>query len=104
MVSANPRAESTGGKTMNKEQRKELKRAQELIDKASSILFDALDIIETVRDEEQEKLDNANEGQLATERFQTIEENADLLSELFDELEELKDNCDDIYNNDAFDI
>ena len=89
---------------MNKQQRKELLKAQELLDRASAILYDALDIIESVRDEEQDKLDNANEGQLATERFQTIEENVDTLSDLFDTVEELKDNIDDAYNREAFDI
>lgn len=60
--------------------------------------------IEEVRDEEQEKLDNANEGQLATERFQTIEEGCDTLSELYDSLESIKDEIDDAYNDDGFEL
>lgn len=89
---------------MNKTQRKRLQDAQKMIDKASELLYDAMSIIEEVRDEEQDKLDNANEGQLATERYQTIEEGCDILSELSDNLEELKDNVDDVYNNEAFEL
>lgn len=89
---------------MNKTQRKRLQDVQMMLDKVSEMLYDAMSIIEEVRDEEQEKLDNANEGQLATERFQTIEEGCDTLSELYDNLEELKDNVDDAYNNEAFEL
>ena len=72
---------------MNKLQRKRLQEAQQMLDKVSEMLYDAMSIIEEVRDEEQEKLDNANEGQLATERFQTIEDGCDTLNELYDTLE-----------------
>ena len=89
---------------MNKEQRKRLQEAQAMLDKVSEMLYDAMSIIEEVRDEEQEKLDNANDGQLATERFQTIEEGCDTLSELYDSLESIKDEVDDAYNDDGFEL
>lgn len=89
---------------MNKTQRKDLQKAQELIDKASEMLFDALSLIESIRDEEQDKLDNANDGQLATERFQTIEENVEALDSLYDTIESLKDEVDDAYNDEGFDL
>ena len=89
---------------MNKLQRKRLQEAQQMLDKISEMLYDAMNIIEEVRDEEQEKLDNANEGQLATERFQTIEDGCDTLNELYDTLETLKDEVDDAYNDDSFDL
>lgn len=89
---------------MNKEQRKRLQEAQAMLDKVSEMLYDAMSIIEEVRDEEQEKLDNANEGQLATERFQTIEEGCDTLTELYDSLEGIKDEIDDAYNDDGFEL
>lgn len=89
---------------MNKQQRKRLQEAQSMLDKVSEMLFDAMSIIEEVRDEEQEKLDNANEGQLATERFQTIEEGCDALTELYDSLEGIKDEIDDAYNDDSFEL
>ena len=89
---------------MNKLQRKRLQEAQQMLDKVSEMLYDAMSIIEEVRDEEQEKLDNANEGQLATERFQTIEDGCNTLSELYDTLETLKDEVDDAYNDDSFDL
>ena len=89
---------------MNKLQRKRLQEAQQMLDKVSEMIYDAMSIIEEVRDEEQEKLDNANEGQLATERFQTIEDGCDTLNELYDTLETLKDEVDDAYNDDSFDL
>ena len=89
---------------MNKLQRTRLQEAQQMLDKVSEMLYDAMSIIEEVRDEEQEKLDNANEGQLATERFQTIEEGCNTLSDLYDTLETLKDEVDDAYNDDSFDL
>lgn len=93
-----------GKERMNKTQRKRLQEAQEMLDKVSEMLYDAMNIIEEVRDEEQEKLDNANEGQLATERFQAIEEGVDTLTDLYDTLEELKDSVDDAYNDDGFEL
>ena len=89
---------------MNKLQRQRLQEAQKMLDKVSDMLYDAMSIIEDVRDEEQEKLDNANDGQLATERFQTIEDGCDTLTELYDTLETLKDEVDDAYNDDSFDL
>ena len=89
---------------MNKLQRQRLQEAQKMLDKVSDMLYDAMSIIEEVRDEEQEKLDNANDGQLATERFQTIEDGCDTLTELYDTLETLKDEIDDAYNDDSFDL
>lgn len=89
---------------MNKLQRARLQEAQEMLDKVSGMLYDVMSIIEEVRDEEQEKIDNANEGQLATERFQTIQDGCDTLSELYDTLETLKDEVDDAYNDGSFDL
>lgn len=89
---------------MNKLQRTRLQEAQAMLDKVSEMLYDAMSIIEEVRDEEQEKLDNANEGQLATERFQTIQDGCDYLTDLYDTLETIKDEVDDAYNDDSFDL
>lgn len=65
---------------MNKQNRKQLAEASELIAKA-------MEIIRTVADEEQEKFDNMTEGLQQTERGQKMEENATNLSSLADELE-----------------
>ena len=63
---------------MNNNQRKKLKEAQ-------THLGMALDIVSTIRDEEQDKLDNTPENLQNSERY-TIMENA------IDELEEAVDN------------
>lgn len=53
---------------MNKQQRKQLQVAQQMLDKASAMLYDAMCIVEEIKDEEHEKFDNANDGLQETER------------------------------------
>ena len=66
---------------MNKQRRKSLKEAIELIERAKSI-------IELVAEEEREAFDNLSEGLQYSERGEQIEENADTLDEVFEALDE----------------
>lgn len=89
---------------MTKAQRKQLQQAQQMLDKASAMLYDALVIIGDIKEEEHDKFDNANEGLQNTERFQEIDERANLLDDLFDKIEYAKDEIDEAYNDDAFEF
>ena len=71
-----------GEKRMNKQRRKELARASELIAEAQSI-------IESVKDEEQEAHDNLPESIQYGEKGQQMEEYIDMLDEAYGQ-------CDDI--------
>lgn len=74
---------------MNKNDKKELQEAIELLDNAKTI-------IERIRDSEQEKFENLNEGLQQTERGQQFEENASTLDDIVSEVESAMDN---LYNN-----
>ena len=87
---------------MNKQQRKQLQEAQQMLDKASAMLYDAMSIIEEIKEAEHEKFDNANEGLQSTERYQEIDEKACALDDLYDTLESIKDEIDDAYNDESF--
>ena len=67
--------------TMNKARRKELERACQLLN-------DAKDIIEEVRDEEQECFDNMPEGIQYSERGDQMQENIDTLDSVSSDLDD----------------
>ncbi len=69
---------------MNKENRKELERAINLIEEAKLI-------VEQIKDEEQEKFDNLSEGLQASEKGQKFEETVETLDTAFSQLEEAID-------------
>ena len=69
---------------MNKQDRKELERALELIEESKLI-------VENIRDTEQEKFDNLSEGLHQTERGQKFEETASSLEDVISKLEEAMD-------------
>ena len=59
---------------MNKDRRKRLNEALELLDKAEGFLSDAAQIVTDVRDEEQEAFDNLPEGLQQAERGELMQE------------------------------
>lgn len=71
-------------KTMNKENRKEL-------EKAAALIEDAREIVERIKDDEQEKFDNLSEGLQQSEKGQKFEETVSALDEVFYHLEEAVD-------------
>lgn len=77
---------------MNKDQRKRLQEAVDLMEQAK-------DIISEVAGEEQEKFDNLNEGMQAMERNQKLEENAGFLTDSEDDLENVIQSVADVINN-----
>jgi len=70
---------------MNKENRKEL-------EKAISLIEDAKQIIESIKDDEQDKFDNLPEGLQQSERGEKFEENVSVLDDALSQLEEAIDN------------
>lgn len=70
---------------MNKENRKELEKAIALIE-------DAKEIVEYIKDEEQDKFDNLSEGLQQSEKGQMFEENVSALDDASSQLEEAIDN------------
>lgn len=65
---------------MNKERRKELNRAHQMVSEANSI-------VKSVCDDEQDAFDNMPEGLQQGERGEKMEENVQLLDEAVDTLE-----------------
>lgn len=66
---------------MNNTTRKELEKAIALID-------DAKEIVERIKDEEQEKYDNLSDGLQQSEKGQRFEEIVSTLDDVFSQLEE----------------
>lgn len=72
---------------MNNVKRKLLKAAIEQLTEAQKIFENAKEIVEGVRDEEQECFDNLTEGLQASERGQKMEETASTLDDICNDLE-----------------
>lgn len=78
---------------MNKEQRK-------LLEKLASHIEDVIADLEMIRDEEQEKVDNAPENLQYSERYEQMQEIADTIQSVIDEL----DNAVDELRTDVIDV
>lgn len=76
---------------MNKQRRKDLQKALELIAEARSI-------IETAQEEEQESFDNLPESIQYGEQGERMQENADNLEEIVSYLEDQESTLEDIIN------
>ena len=74
---------------MNRERRKKLAVANSFIDKA-------LEIIDQVRDEEQEAFDNLPEGLQMGQNGMSMEEKVDGLENIYMELEDIKTSISDL--------
>lgn len=75
--------------TMNKERRKSISKALQMIEEAREIL-------EEVQEEEQEAYDNLPEGLQGSERGEAMEEAADALSEVTSSLEDITSSLEDL--------
>lgn len=77
---------------MNNSRRKELKEAQAKI-------VEAMEIIDLVKEEEQDAFDNLPENFQYGEKGENMEAHIDELDELFSELEDLDSRLDTVINN-----
>lgn len=80
---------------MNNAQRKQLKQAISELENAKQLIAAAMEIVESIKDEEQEKFDNLNEGMQAMEANQKLEENASALDDVYSELDTMESDIDD---------
>lgn len=76
---------------MNKERRKVLSNAIELLETAKSYVEDAYALVETCKDDEEECYDNLPEGIQESERGEALQENVDDLDNIYMELESIAD-------------
>lgn len=76
---------------MNRDRRKELAEAITLLNGAQEDLESAKDIIDSVRDEEEEAYDNLPESLQEGEKGEVMQVNIDSLDEIVSELEDIKD-------------
>ena len=74
---------------MNKENRKDLEKAVSLIEQAR-------EIVEAIKDGEQEKFDSLTEGLQQSERGQKFEQDASDLDDIFNQLDEAIGNINNI--------
>lgn len=74
---------------MNKERRKQLLKANDLLQEAKSI-------ISSVRSDEEMALDNIPENLQDSERYNTMSDNVDDLSDIFDDIEDIIDNISEV--------
>lgn len=73
---------------MNKSRREQLRKAIELLSKASGV-------VDHVADQEQDSLDNIPENLLASERCERMEEIVDLLADASESIDEAKGKIED---------
>jgi len=76
---------------LNKEKRNDLSTARELLDRAKGI-------VSSVRDREQDCLDNMPENLEGSERYSTMESAIDSLDDAIDKIEEAQDSIDEAMN------
>jgi uncharacterized protein YukE len=74
---------------MNKERRKKIDEAMNILEGLADALNNARDLIREAGEEEQEAFDNLSENLQGAERGQTMEQAASELSEIADALEEI---------------
>lgn len=81
---------------MNKLRRKEIFEIQGLLKNAQALFEESMERLETVRDEEQEYLDNMPESLQDGEKGETAQENIDNLESALDSLEPINEEIDDV--------
>jgi len=84
---------------MNKERRKELCRAIDLLDEAKSKLEEATEIVQTCKDEEEECYCSLPESLQEGEKGDTMQENIDNLDEALTTIEDMPGTIDDAINS-----
>lgn len=74
---------------MNKQRRKTLRDAISLLELAAANIDEAKDLIEVVKDEEEESYENLPEGVQCGERGDCMQQNIDTLDEVYSDLDEI---------------
>ena len=84
---------------MNNKRRKELNKALEILNSFADKIYDAKDIIETCRDEEEQYRDSIPENLHGSDRYASSDEACDRLNDAYDYLEEVEEKIDEIISN-----
>ena len=97
---------NNGQRKILSEQKEKIEEAYKYIAKASEILNEVQDEINNVKCQEEEKIDNATEGLLATQKYQDIQSNIDTLDELESSISDVIDSIDveTLTDHEAFDV
>lgn len=80
---------------MNRERRKELEKAISLLNDAQENLDAAMEIVDSVKDEEQEAYDNLPESIQYGEKGDIMQENVDELDDASSELDSIRDSVEE---------
>lgn len=81
---------------MNKERRKELSKAVEILGTLAEKIYEVKDIVETCKEAEEEYRDNMPENLQGGDRYSLADEACDNLDQAYDSLEELEDTISEI--------
>lgn len=81
---------------MNKQRREELSKVVEMLNSLSSILYDATDIVESCKNDEEEYRDNMPENLQGSDKYSMADEACDCLDNALDSLSEVTDTINDI--------
>lgn len=84
---------------MNKDRRKAIQSVISKIHELEETMIDILDEIETIKNEEEEYLNNIPENLQTSARYETAENAVSELESAFDDFENLKDSLDDIISS-----
>ena len=84
---------------MNKARRKELNKAIEILEGFADKIYDAKDIVETCKDEEEEYRDNMPENLQGSDKYSLAYEACDNLEQAYDYLEEVEEKINDIISS-----
>lgn len=84
---------------MNNARRKELNKAIEILNTFSEKIYDAKDIVETCKDEEEEYRDNMPENLQGSEKYSLADEACDNLAQAYEYLEEMEEKVDEIISS-----
>lgn len=84
---------------MNNARRKELNKAIEILNTFSEKIYDAKDIVETCKDEEEEYRDNMPENLQGSEKYSLADEACDNLEQAYEYLEEMEEKVNEIISS-----
>lgn len=84
---------------MNNARRKELNKAIDILNSFSEKIYDAKDIVETCKDEEEEYRDSIPENLQGSDRYASSDEACDNLEQAYDYLEEVEEKINDIISS-----
>lgn len=84
---------------MNRTRRNELAKLKERIDNVQTEIYEIMEALESLKDEEQEYLDNIPENLQGSERYDRAEQAVDSLEQAHDTLETMHDEAGEVLDS-----